>query len=231
MRYTLITLLILTSFSVLSTEHKTTEKHHEDPTKVITKLGVGYTDDLTVSGSIALDQVRKINGKTNKDASEWRLGGSWLFDFGIVNFSVGRSEYDDGGKKENYSVGTFLPLSALGVYTGKWMIFPMAGINHNKIDRFIEDEPESLDELVMQQNTNNGGYLGAMVLRPLSQQWTAMGFVGGGLGSDDYSNVWGGAGASYKINDNHSFNLFGFVADDSYGTTSKVAINYTYEFK
>ena len=231
MRNTLVSFLFIASFSLSAVEQKTEEKHHEDPTKVITKLGAGYSDDFTLSGSLALDQVRKINGNINKDGSEWRLGGSWLFNFGIINFSLGRSEYNDGGKKDNYSVGTFLPLNALGIDTGEWMIFPMAGINHNKIERFVEEEPESLDELVMQQNTNNGGYLGVMALRPLTEHWTIMGFTGGGLGSDDYSNIWAGAGASYKVNDNQSFNLFGFLADDSYGSTSKVTVNYTYEFK
>lgn len=231
MRNLLVLGLLIASFSVYSSEEKVEEKHHEDPTKVITKIGAGYADELTLSGSLALDQVRKINGKVNKDASEWRLGGSWLFDFGILNFSLGRSKYDDGGQKDNYSVGTFLPLSALGVETGEWMIFPMAGINHNNIETIVEGEPESLDEVVMQQNTNNGGYLGGMILRPLTDHWTVMGFMGGGLGSDDYSNVWAGAGASYKINDYHSFNFFGFLAEDTYGSTSKIAINYTYEFK
>jgi hypothetical protein len=231
LRLIIASFLIITSCSAFADAKESGEKHHEDPTKVITKIGIGYTDNLKVSGSLALDKVKKLNGNINIDGSEWRLGGSWLFDFGILNFSLGLSKYDDGGDKENYSIGTFLPLNVLGVDTGKWMIFPMAGINHNKINRFVEEEADSLDELVMQQNTNNGAYLGSMFLRPLTQQWTVMGFLGGGLGSDDYSNVWAGGGASYKINDNQSFNLFGFLADDTYGSTSKVTINYTYEFK
>ncbi len=230
MRHILVSSLIIASCSVHASDQKTEEKHHEDPTKVITKLGIGYSDDFTLSGSIALDGARKINGNINKDASEWRLGGSWLFEFGIINFSLGRSEYDNGGQKENFSIGTFLPLNALGIDTGKWMVFPMAGINHNRIENFVEEEPKSLYELVMYQNTNNGGYLGAMTLRPLTKYWTVMGFAGGGLGSDDYSNVWAGAGVSYKINENQSFNMFGFLADDSFGSTSKLTMNYTYEF-
>lgn len=221
----------MASFSPSATEKISKEKHHEDPTKVITKFGVGYSDDLTFSGSIALDQLRKINGKINTDASEWRLGGSWLFDFGILNFSIGRSEYNDGGQKETYSVGTFLPLNVLGVDTGDWMVFPMAGINHNKIDLIIEEDPESLDELVMMQNTNNGGYLGAMALRPLTKYISVMVFAGGGLGSDDYSNIWTGAGASYKLNDNQALRFFGFYANDTFGNTSKLSISYSYEFK
>lgn len=231
LRYIFASFFIIISCATLAKAKEGDEKHHEDPTKIITKIGAGYTGDFTVSGSLVLDKVRKLNGNVNIDGSEWRLGGSWLFNFGILNFSLGRSEYDDGREKDNYSVGTFLPLKALGVDTGEWMIFSMAGVNHNKIDSFVDEEADSLDELAMQQNTNNGAYLGAMLLRPLTHQWTAMGFLGGGLGSDDYSNLWVGGGASYKINDNQSFNFFGFLADDSYGSTSKLAINYTYEFQ
>jgi hypothetical protein len=165
------------------------------------------------------------------DASEWRLGGSWLFDFGILNFSLSRSEYDDGGHKKNYSVGTFVPLSALGVDTGDWMIFPMAGFNHNKGEFAVNDEIILEDNIVMQQNTSNGGYLGTMILLPITDHWTVLGFGGGGIGSGGYSNLWIGSGLSYKFNTHHSFNFFGFVSDDDFGRVSKLGVNYTYEFK
>ena len=115
-------IIVLSSCSALSAEQKE-EKHPDDPTKVITRVGVSYTNDLTISGSLALDEARKINARTNKDASEWRIGGSWLFDFGILNFNLSRSEYENGGHKNNYSVGTFIPLEKLGVSTGKWKVF------------------------------------------------------------------------------------------------------------
>ena len=118
-----------------------------------------------------------------------------------------------------------------GIDTGKWIIFPMAGINHNKTDTFIKEEPVSLEQVLMIQNASNGGYLGGMALRPLTDHWTVMSFVGGALGSDSYSSVWAGAGASYKINDYQSFSLFGFFSEDDYGSISKLVVNYTYEFK
>jgi len=231
MRYLLIISLVLLSCLVDASETEKKEKHHDDPTKVITRVGLGYTDDLKVSGSLALDPVRKINARTNLDASEWQLGGSWLFDFGILNFSLSRSEYDDGGHKNNYSIGTFLPLSALGVDTGKWMLFPMAGINHNKGETVANDDPSLENGVVMVQNTNNGGYIGGMALRPITEHWTVLAFAGGGMGSDDYSNYWLGSGVSYKLNSNNSFNLFAFVSDDNFGRISKVGLSYTYEFK
>lgn len=225
----LLSVLIFCSFIVNAEEQ--TEKHHEDPTKVITRVGFGYTDELTVSGSLALDQTRKINARTNKDLSEWRLGGSWLFDFGIINFNLSRTDYDDGGHKNNYSIGTFLPLNVFGVDTGKWMVFPMAGFNHNSGEIRAEEDPSLFDEVVMVQNTSNGGYLGVMALRPISETWTFMTFGGGGMGSGGYSNVWGGGGFSYKINTQHSFNFFGFISEDDFGSVNKVGMSYTYEFE
>lgn len=231
MRSLFILSITLLCFTSLAEEVIEKEKHHEDPTKVITRVGFGYTDDLSISGSLALDKARKINARTNLDATEWRLGGSWLFDFGIINFALSRSEYDDDGYKNTYSVGTFLPLSAVGVDTGKWMVFPMAGFSHNTGESLAQTETTLEDNIVMQQNTSNGGYLGAFALRPLSEHWTFMGFAGGGMGSDDYNSSWGGLGVSYKINVHHSFNVFGFISDDNYGTIEKLGLTYTYEFK
>ena len=87
------------------------EKLADDPTKVITKTGISYAnnydfDDANVSfsGSLALDAARKINVRLNEDASEWRVGGSWLFPIGILNFNFGKNEYTNGANQTNYSV-------------------------------------------------------------------------------------------------------------------------------
>ena len=63
------------------------EKNPEDPTKIVTRLGAGYNGELTINGSLGLGKARMISGFINSDASEWRLGGSWLFEKGIVNFN------------------------------------------------------------------------------------------------------------------------------------------------
>ena len=226
---------VFLSFFTFANEITEKEKHQEknqnDPTKVTTKIGLSYTDDLSISGSLALDKVHKINVRTNFDATEWRLGGSWLFDFGILNLSLSRSEYDNGGHKNNYAVGTFLPLSVLGVDTGKWIVFPMAGFSHNTGETVVKDETTLENSVVMQQNTSNGGYIGGVVLRPITEYWTVLAFGGGGLGSDDYSNYWVGTGLGYKFNTRHSLNLFGFISDDNYGRINKLGMAYTYEFK
>ena len=219
------------SLLVLNTATHATEKNADDPTKVITKLGVGYTDEFVFSGSLSLDATRKINGRINEDGSEWRLGGSWLFHFGIVNFNFSRTDYDGDAYKDSYSVGTFVPMSALGVSTGKWQVFPMAGFNHNEGENYFEAEEQTLtNDFILLPNSSDGGYIGAFVLRPLTEQWTFLGFLGASKGSNSYSGTWGGMGISYRITHNQSINSFAFVSDDDYGQVEKLSISYTYEF-
>ncbi len=66
-------------------------------TEVITKFGISYSNDLAVSGSFAFDPVREINLRLHEGLDEWRIGGSWLFRFDIINVNFGRNEFDDGG--------------------------------------------------------------------------------------------------------------------------------------
>ncbi len=83
-----------------------------------------------------------VNASTTFDASEWRVGGSWLLDFGIVNFNFNRVDYDEGAYKHSYSLGTFIPLSIFGFAPGGWQIFPMLGYNY------------SAGDILTQQNSN-----------------------------------------------------------------------------
>lgn len=86
-----------------TTVNNNADKLADDPTKVTTKLGVSYAnnfdfndDNYSFSGSYTLGQARKLNVQTNSDASEWKIGDSWLFPVGIVNFNFGKSEYTNG---------------------------------------------------------------------------------------------------------------------------------------
>ncbi|MGR5269068.1 hypothetical protein ACPV5R_15060 [Vibrio astriarenae] len=105
----------LTSDNVLAQSNDNSEKNPEDPTKIITKLGVGYSNEkLTLSGNIGLDDARMLNGRINDDGSEWSLGGSWLFDAGIVNFNFRKTTYDDNSTNTSYNLGSYFPLSEFG---------------------------------------------------------------------------------------------------------------------
>ncbi|MFT6690243.1 MAG: hypothetical protein ACJAXH_000754, partial [Colwellia sp.] len=68
MRYWIPLSFVLISFFTVANE-TTEKKNQNDPTKVLTKIGLSYTDDLSILGSLALDKVRKINARTNFDAN------------------------------------------------------------------------------------------------------------------------------------------------------------------
>lgn len=218
------------------------DKLDDDPTNVVTQLAVSYTDQAKFTGSLALDQVRKINVTTNSDASEWRIGGSWLFDFGIVNFSFGRNEFDDGSHQNNYSVGTFVPLSVFGFAPGGWQIFPSAGFSYNDgeiiCDPNVEDcddnlpllDPNDPTGFVLAPQSSSGGYLGAFALKPLSDRWTLVTFGFGFLGSDDYSGYSVGGGTGFKIDEHQSITAFAYATDNTYGDEQLVGIQYRYQF-
>ncbi len=102
----LVCTTLLVSTLAHGAEHRVKDNKNklaDDPTKVITKFGASYANNydfddqnISFSGSLALDQARKINLRINDDASEWRIGGSWLFPVGIVNFNFGKNEYVNG---------------------------------------------------------------------------------------------------------------------------------------
>lgn len=208
------------------------EKLADDPTKVISKVGFGYTDQLFISGSLGLDKARKLNVRISEGADEWRVGGSWLFKLGIVNVSFGRTEYEHGASQKHYSIGSFVPLSVFGFSPLGWQIFPQAGYNHNDGDIAVENQdPEIESDFVLLPSTTNGGYVGGFALKPLSEHWNLLTFGGGSMGSDDYSGFWLGGGFSCEINQHNSFNVFGFASDNSFGENQKIGASYTYQFK
>jgi hypothetical protein len=61
MRYWISLSFVLLSFFTVANETTKKEKNQNDATKVTTKIGLSYIDELSISGSLALDEVRKIN--------------------------------------------------------------------------------------------------------------------------------------------------------------------------
>ena len=124
-------IVVIASYSAVAKDNKLSE----DPTKVVTQLGASYSDEIKVSGSLSLDAVRKLNATSiSLESEEWRFGGSWLFDIGIVNFNFGKQSFDRGAEKTSYSVGTFMPLSYFDIAPMGWQIFAMGGYSHTEGD-------------------------------------------------------------------------------------------------
>ena len=214
------------------------QKLAEDPTKVVTQVGFGYTDELKISGSLSLDPVKKINASVNHDASEWRVGGSWLFDLGILNFSFSKKEFDTGNDQTSYSVGTFIPLSAFGIEPYGWQIFPMAGLSYNEGNTVCEvssGQCGTVDpfgqDFVTLATTSTGAYLGAFSIKPLSDKWTLLAFAVGSVGTDSYSGHFLGAGVGYRFTQQQSVSTYAYTQDNTYGTDSQLGLAYRYQFE
>lgn len=219
---------------------KEKQKLAEDPTKVVTQVGVSYGGEkLKFSGSLSLGAVNKINASVDADGEEWRLGGSWLFDVGIVNVNFGKKEFDDGTKQNNYSIGTFMPLSYFGFTPWGTQIFVMGGYTYNDGevacysyhqcgDDF--DINDVSDGMILVPSSSSSGYLGTFALKPLTDKWRLIGIAAGSLGSNDYHGYLLALGTGYSITKRQSVAAYGFLQDNSFGHDEQLGIVYKYQF-
>lgn len=216
-------------------------KMAEDPTKVVTQVGVSYGgDDLTLSGSLSLGPVNKVNAKVNANGEEWRLGGSWLFDVGIVNVNFGKKEFDDGSSQNNYSIGTFMPLSYFGFEPWGTQLFVMGGYTYNDGDVACDTSVQncgndfSMDDMsgdiAFVPSTSSAGYMGVFGLKPINDKWRLLSVAAGSLGSNDYHGYMFALGTGYSITKNQSIAAYGFIQDNSYGQDEQLGISYKYQF-
>ncbi|MCT4715325.1 hypothetical protein MUA01_10095 [Enterobacteriaceae bacterium H18W14] len=232
------------------------QKQDDDPTKVTTKVGVSWSDNydmddsnVSFSASLALSEAQKINARVNSDATEWRVGGSWLFPIGIFNFNFGKNEYTNGASQTNYSVGTFLPLSYFGFEPGGFQIFPMAGYTYNTGDHPECSggncaQPEFSGDLspengfVSMETSGSSGYLGTFVLKPFTQKFRMLAFLAGSYGSknedgENYKGYFGGLGVGYSMTSHHSVKAYTYVMDNNTyldEADKRILLAYTYQF-
>ena len=233
-------------FATSIEKSKEDSKLADDPTKITTKIGVSYTNDYdledsgaTFKGSLAFGPVSKLNARVNDDASDWRVGGSWLFDVGIVNFNIGKREFETGAEQTNYSVGTFVPLSSFGIAPLGMQIFPMAGYTYNDGDAACEIASnqcgsESVispidSDFALVSSESHTGYVGAFVLKPLATDVTLIMVGAGSAGSNDYSGYFAAIGMGYSFLEQHSVSAFTVRQDNSYGEDTFFGFTYTYE--
>lgn len=212
----------------------------EDPTKVVTQAGISYGGETgKISASLGLGPVNKINARMDFDAEEWRIGGSWLFDVGIVNVNFGKKEFDDGSSQNNYSIGTFMPLSYFGFEPWGTQIFALAGYSYNDGEIACETSSNQCgddfsgnlaDDFVFVPSTSSAGYAGFFGLKPITDKWRVLGAIAGSLGSNDYSGYMVSIGTGYSITKRQSLAIYGFIQDNSYGNDEQVGISYKYQF-
>lgn len=204
-----------------------TEKAAEDPTKIATKAGVSYSDEASVSGSLAFGSKFKVNGRISA-SGQWSAGASYLFPVAILTFSAGRNELDSGVVQTRYSLGGFAPLTELGVRTGKWRVFVPFGYTYTNGKGTLTDIDQN--ENLPVDLSSNSAYVGLFALRPLNEKLTLM--AGGNVtkGTNDFSGLSLGGGLSYHLGPNDTLGASASYIDNSFGQKQKLSVSYRHEF-
>lgn len=203
------------------------EKSDDDPTKIATKVGVSYSDEFSLSGSIAVGPKLKFNGRIS-ESSQWSIGASYLFPVAILTFSAGRKEFDSGVTQTRYSLGGFVPLNELGLKTGKFMLFVPFGYSYTKGQQAVTDidQTDSFPIVV----SSNSAYVGVFVLRPLNEKFTLMGGANVTKGTNDFSGISVGGGVSYHLTEVDTLGISGSYIDNSFGQDEKIRFSFRHEF-
>lgn len=204
------------------------EKAAEDPTKIATKAGASYSDDeFSVSGSLAVGPRLKFNGRVS-ESGLWSVGASYLFPVTILTFAAAKNKLDTGVEQTRYSLGGFVPVTQLGLKTGKWILFVPFGYTYTKGKGLVTDVDQN--ENLTFEVSSNSGYVGLFVLRPLGPRFTLM--AGGNLtkGTHDFSGFALGGGLSYHLRKKDTLRVSASYNDNSFGTKKKLNIAYVHEF-
>lgn len=207
--------------------HAQSEKAAEDPTKIATKVGASFSDELSVSGSVAVGPKFKFNGRVS-ESGLWSVGASYLFPVAILTFSASKNKFDSGVEQTRYSLGGFVPLSNLGVKTGRLQLFVPFGYTYTDGRQVVTDIDQN--ENLPIGLSSNSAYVGVFMLRPLNDKLTLM--VGGNFtkGTHDFSGISVGGGLSYHLTSNDTVGVSGSYIDNSFGQKEKVSISFRHEF-
>ncbi|MBT0668174.1 hypothetical protein HT136_07325 [Novosphingobium profundi] len=202
-------------------------KAAEDPTKIATKAGVSYSDELSASGSVAVGPKFKFNGRIAK-SGQWSAGASYLFPVAILTLTAGRSELDTGVKQTRLSVGGFVPLSQLGLKTGRWQFFAPFGYSHTKSEQAVTDL--DMQDGIPVSISSDSVYVGLFTIRPLSTRLTLLAGANYTRGSHDYSGIAAAGGLSYHLTGRDTVSVRGSYVHNSFGQKQRIGIAYQHEF-
>ncbi len=167
------------------------DKAPDDPTKIVTKAGLSYSDEIAVSGSLAVGTKFKFNGRTT-ESGQWSLGGSYLFPVTILTFAAGKRELDDGVMQTQYSLGGYVSLAQLGVPSGKWQLFVPFGYQYTTGEQPVTET--DMQDGIPVEASSSSGYVGLFALRPLNRHLSFLASASLSRGTRDYSgtSVYGG---------------------------------------
>ncbi|MXU64624.1 hypothetical protein GSH16_04135 [Rhodobacteraceae bacterium KN286] len=203
------------------------EKSSDDPTKIATKAGISYTDEAAISGSLAFGPATKVNARIS-ESGQWSLGASYLFPFGIVTFSASSLEFDNEASQTRYSLGGFIPVTAMGVRTGNWQVFVPFGYTYTEGEVVVSalgiEDPFFVDV------NSRSGYTGLFAIYPFNEQFTLLSGAVGTVGTDDFTGISLGTGLSYHFTEQDTLSVFASVIDNSFGSRDRLGISYRREF-
>lgn len=219
--------VVVCSLSGTAMAQQSDEKLADDPTKIVSKVGLSYSDKWTLSGSVAFGPVSKINVRVS-DTGEWSLGGSYLFGFGIVNASASERKLNSGVTQTQYSVGSYAPLYRDKDNPKGWQMFGMFGANYT--EGTAEGADIGLPGLGEITVESKGGYVGAMALKPLSEKFVFKGVTVASRGSNDYTGIAVGGGVTVNFSKRDTVNIMAFYSDNSFGQNDSFSIGYRREF-
>lgn len=129
-----------------------------------------------------------------------------------------------------------MPLSYFGFAPLGIQLFPTLGYSYTSGEVIctsaacLGSAPSLDNHYVFVPIESNSGYLGLIAMKPLSEQFTVLTFIGGAKGSNSYHGNWMGAGLGYSPNQQHAVSLSLINIDTSFGQESRLAASYKYEF-
>jgi hypothetical protein len=203
------------------------EKAAEDPTKISTRVGVSYSGELSVSGSMAVGPKFKFNGRIAK-SGQWSLGASYLLPVAILTFAAGKSELDSGVQQTRYSLGGFVPLARIGVSTGKWQLFVPFGYTYTNGKQAVTDLDQQ--DGIPIEISSNSAYVGIFTIRPLNERLTLMTGANFSKGTNDFSGVAAAGGLSYHLTGNDTVAVRTSYVANSFGHNTRIGISFQHEF-
>ncbi|MTH78240.1 hypothetical protein GL286_10900 [Paracoccus aestuariivivens] len=219
--------LLLTILPALAGGAYAEEKAAEDPTKIATKLGVGYSDELAISGSLAFGDKAKLNARIS-ESGQWSVGASYLFPVAILTFSAAKTEFDNGTVQTRYSLGGFVPITKLGAETGQWQVFVPFGYTYAHGETSVSEL--ELSENMTVDVSSNSIYLGLFGIRPINAKMTFLSGVNVTKGTEGFKGISMAAGVSYHVTKKDTLAMYRGYIDNSFGEKKKLGISYKREF-
>lgn len=210
------------------------EKNPYDPTKIVSELNLGYSNDFHVSGSYAVTDDTMVTLGMSDNLNEWVLGSSLTVGGAIYSLNYYYEEFEDYKDSNMHSISleTYYALTDQRIKPFGIELFPYLGTYYTSGDDYQnkQDLTPEFNNYVPMRSDDIGAYLGLYGLKEITNRFTVFAF--GSYSSDfsDYDGYYYGGGLGYEFSDHHIIKGYAIVEDDSYASGDNFGFTYTYEF-